>query len=201
MLGVGDEAILAGQVRQRLARRRESGRVRGIAGADPVIQGQQGRRVAGVLQLAVLILFSRDLDQKMGSTRCGDGGGIDGPDSVAVGRIVQSVHRRGRQHDQAGQVGIIGETGHAFGVGAESLDAGVQCRVGPLLLKAWPEVFPKGFADLVERRREEAAQRQADGLGNGEFWPDWFDAITLTDAHVDEVFVATRASGPRAHVP
>ena len=74
-------------------------------------------------------------------------------------------------------------------------------RFGPLLLEAWPEVFPKGFADFIKGRREEAAQRQANGLGNGEFWPDWFDAITLTDAHVDEVFVATRASGPRAHVP
>lgn len=74
-------------------------------------------------------------------------------------------------------------------------------RFGPLLMEAWPEVFPEGFADLVKRRREEAAQRQANGIGDGEFWPDWFDAITLTDAHVDEVFVATRASGPRAHVP
>jgi hypothetical protein len=74
-------------------------------------------------------------------------------------------------------------------------------RFGPLLLEAWPEVFPDNYAEMLERRRDQAAEWKERGHGDGEFWPDWFDDITLTDADVDMIFLAVRESGPRANTP
>ncbi|MNS06317.1 hypothetical protein D3C72_377390 [compost metagenome] len=74
-------------------------------------------------------------------------------------------------------------------------------RFGPLLLAAWPEVFPVDYADQIERRKVQAAEWKERGHGDGEFWPDWFDNITLTDADMDTIFDVVRSSGPRANTP
>tara|TARA_R110000782_G_scaffold40150_7_gene92814 strand:- start:3820 stop:4494 length:675 start_codon:yes stop_codon:yes gene_type:complete len=74
-------------------------------------------------------------------------------------------------------------------------------RFGPLLLAAWPEVFPADYADQIERQKQQATDWKERGHGNGEFWPDWFDRITLTDADMDTIFDVVRRSGPRANTP
>lgn len=74
-------------------------------------------------------------------------------------------------------------------------------RFGPMLLAGWPEVFPANYAEVVERRKVQAAEWKERGHGDGEFKPDWFDAITLADTHMDAIFEAVRTSGPRANTP
>lgn len=74
-------------------------------------------------------------------------------------------------------------------------------RSGPRLLAGWPEIFPQDYAEMVERQKEGAAKRKEQGHGDGEFRPDWFDAITLADADMEVIFEAVRTSGPRANTP
>ena len=73
---------------------------------------------------------------------------------------------------------------------------------GPKLLEQWPGVLPDGFDRWLEDRKAVEAKRLKDtGEGDGHFRPDWFQAINLTDVHMDDVFGGVRESGPWANTP
>lgn len=73
-------------------------------------------------------------------------------------------------------------------------------RSGPNLLAEWPEVFREGQAEIITNELKAAAERKERGE-DADYSPDWFEAIHLSDKHIDEVFAVTRAGGPRAHIP
>lgn len=74
-------------------------------------------------------------------------------------------------------------------------------RFGPKLLETWPELLPANYVETLEQAKARALEWKEQGHGDGEVWPNWFEAITLTDAHIDTIFHAIRASGPRADTP
>jgi len=72
-------------------------------------------------------------------------------------------------------------------------------KAGPKLLEVWPELFPDGYAVMLKRRLYRATKLAEEGMGAGPAPIDWFAAVTITPAQMDDIFAAIRASGPKAN--